>query len=66
MTGLALNTARDIAEAYGYDQVIIIARKAGEDGGQHINTFGSVKSRHMVMAMTGEFAKFRLDLQGDE
>ena len=44
MKRIPISAAQRIAVAYGYDQVIIIARKVGADPdphGEHITTYGS-------------------------
>lgn len=43
-----------IAEAYGYDQVVIYARKAGEGGGEHMTTYGVTKEHCSVAALMGK------------
>lgn len=52
--------ARHIAERYGYDQVIIIARRVGEDGSEHVTTYGRDKANCDVAARAGEFLKFKI------
>lgn len=52
--------ARDIAEQFGYDQVVIIARRVGEDGGEHVTTYGRDKENCDVAARAGEFLKFKV------
>ena len=47
MKRIPISAARQIAEAYGYDQVIVYARKAGEDPaphGEHLTTYGVTKA----------------------
>ena len=34
MKPIPIVAARNVAEQYGYDQVVIIARKVGDDGGR--------------------------------
>ena len=40
MDPIPISAARTIAEAYGYDQVVIVARRVGDgaDGGEHVTT----------------------------
>jgi len=56
--------AREIAERYGYDQVIIIARKVGEgeseEHGEHCTTYGVDKAHCDVAARIGNFLKFKV------
>jgi hypothetical protein len=42
--------ARRIAEEYGYDQVVVYARKVGSDGGEHLTTYGVDKVHCRVAA----------------
>jgi hypothetical protein len=60
MKPIPIVRARDIAEQYGYDQVIIIARKVGENGGEHCTTYGRDKPNCDVAARVGEFLKFKV------
>ncbi len=58
--------ARDIAEQYGYDQVIIIARRVGENGGEHCTTYGRDKTHCKVAAKCGDFLKYKVMQWHDE
>ena len=49
-----------IAKNFGYDQVIIIARKVGEDGIEHVTTYGKDRQKCDVAACIGEFLKFKV------
>lgn len=52
MTPIPIDAAREIAERYGYDQVLIYARKVGEDPaphGEHMTTYG-VSREHCSVA----------------
>jgi hypothetical protein len=49
-----------IAEQYGYDQVVIIARKVGDDGGEHVTTYGVTKAHCAVAAKIGDFIKHKI------
>lgn len=42
MLPIPIKDAKDIAKKYGYDQVVIYARKVGDfpDGGEHMTTYG--------------------------
>lgn len=58
MRAIPISAAECIAELYGYDQVIIIARKVGEDPaphGEHCTTYGRNKAHCDVAARCGEF-----------
>lgn len=49
--------AEGIAKAYGYHQVVIIARRVGEagDGGEHCTTYGTDEANKSVAARIGTF-----------
>ena len=49
--------ARRIAEAYGYDQVAIVARKTGPSGLEWVTTYGRNKAHCRVAARIGEFLR---------
>ena len=63
MKPIPIVAARDIAEKYGYDQVIIIARKVGETPaphGEHCTTYGRDRANCDVAARIGDFLKFKV------
>lgn len=47
--------AKAIAEQYGYDQVIIIARAIGSDGVEHCTTYGRTRASCDVASRIGQF-----------
>lgn len=57
-----ISAARIIAKNFGYDQVIIIARKVGDapEGGEHCTTYGVDKANCDVAASIGDFLKFKV------
>lgn len=57
---IPISAAKRIADEYGYDQVIVIARKAGEGGVEHCTTYGRTKAHCAVAARCGDFLKFRV------
>jgi hypothetical protein len=60
---IPISAAAGIAKTYGYDQVIIIARKVGEDPaphGEHCTTYGVDKENCRVAAMIGDFLKHKV------
>lgn len=58
---IPISAAREIAERYGYHQVIIIARRVSEtDGGEHCTTYGVDKANCGVAARIGDFLKFKV------
>lgn len=60
MKPIPISAGKRIADEYGYDQVIIIARKVGPDGGEHCTTYGVTKEHCSVAASIGDFFKHRL------
>ncbi len=51
MKRIPITAAKRIAEDYGYDQVVIYARKVGEAGGEHMTTYGKTKVHCNVAAL---------------
>lgn len=63
MKRIPIAAAERIAKDYGYDQVIIYARKVGESPaphGEHLTTYGKDKVNCGVAARIGEFLKFKV------
>lgn len=60
MKPIPVDAARQVAESYGYDQVIIVARKVGDGGGEHCTTYGRDKAHCDVAARCGEFLKHKV------
>lgn len=60
MKPIPITAAQKVAEAYGYDQVIIIARKVGENGGEHCTTYGVDRENCSAAARIGDFLKFKV------
>lgn len=54
---IPIAAAERIAKDYGYDQVVIVARKVGEDGGEHVTTYGVNKAHCNSAAMQGNAFK---------
>jgi len=57
---IPVHAARSIAEQYGWDQVVIVARKTGEEGGEHCTTYGRDKDHCAVAARIGDFLKHKV------
>jgi hypothetical protein len=60
---IPISAARRIAEDYGYDQVIVIARKVGADPsphGEHCTTYGVDRKHCAAAAKIGNFLKFKV------
>ena len=62
MKPIPIAAARRIAEAYDYDQVIVVARRVGEGvgSGEHCTTYGVDKANCDVAARIGNFFKHKL------
>jgi hypothetical protein len=58
MKPIPIAAARRVAEQYGYDQVVIVARTVG--GGEHCTTYGVDKANCDVAARIGNYFKHRL------
>jgi hypothetical protein len=58
MKPIPISAAKRIAEAYGYDQVVIIARKVNE--GEHCTTYGVDRANCSVAAQIGDYLKFKV------
>ena len=58
MKPIPISAARLVAEKYGYDQVVIVARKV--NGGEHCTTYGVDKANCDVAARIGNFFKHKL------
>ena len=60
MKRIPIAAAQRIAEQYGYDQVIIYARKVGDPGGEHMTTYGVTKAHCAAAARIGDFLKYKI------
>jgi len=60
MKAIPISAAKRIANAYGYDQIIIIGRKVGVGGGEHCTTYGRNKEHCDVASRCGDFLKFKV------
>ncbi|EKS29277.1 hypothetical protein [Afipia felis] len=63
MNPIPISAAKRLANEYGYDQVIVYARKVGESPdphGEHMTTYG-VNTEHCdVAARIGDFLKYEI------
>lgn len=57
---LPIKDARDIAEARGWDQVIIVARRVGDNGYEHVVTYGRGTAQCRAAARAGNAIKHHL------
>ncbi len=60
MKPIPISAAKEIAKKYGYDQVVVIARKVGESGGEHVTTYGKDKVHCKIAADIGNFLKHKV------
>jgi hypothetical protein len=63
MKRIPIKAAERIAKDYGYDQVVVIARKVGEDpdpNGEHVTTYGVDKANCGAAAKIGDFIKYKV------
>lgn len=63
MKRIPISAAAHIAKTYGYDQVVIIARKVGDvpaPHGEHCTTYGVNALHRAVAARIGDFLKFKV------
>ena len=64
MKAIPISAAKKIADEYGYDQVIIIARKVGLGdvipNGEHCTTYGANKANCAVAAKIGDYLKYEI------
>lgn len=63
MKPIPISAAKEVAEKYGYDQVVIIGRRVGEEPephGEHVTTYGIDKQHCEVAARIGNFLKYNV------
>lgn len=61
MKPIPIAAAKRIAALYGYDQVVIVARRVdGSKGGEHVTTYGADEAHCDVAARMGNFFKHKL------
>ncbi|WP_395026558.1 hypothetical protein [Comamonas odontotermitis] len=63
MLEIPISAAKEIADSYGYDQVVIIARRVGDDPdphGEHVTTYGRDKAHCGVAARVGNYIKHKI------
>ncbi|MGH1447397.1 MAG: hypothetical protein ACRBBO_15290 [Cognatishimia sp.] len=57
---LPIKAAREIAKTHGWDQVIVVARKVGDDGYEHVVTYGKDAAHCEAAARAGNAIKHHL------
>lgn len=63
MKPIPISAAEDVAKKYGYDQVVIIARRVGEEPdpcGEHVTTYGIDREHCNVAARIGNALKYKI------
>jgi hypothetical protein len=64
MFPIPVEAAEHVAKAYGYDQVVIIARRVSDpdehEGGEHVTTYGRNAEHCGAAARVGNFIKHRI------
>lgn len=63
MKRIPIKAAKAIAEEYGYDQVMIYARKVGEppaEHGEHMTTYGVTKEHCSAMARIASYLQNKI------
>ena len=60
MKPIKIEAAKKIAKEFGYDQVIIYARKVGDEGGEHVTTYGVDEVHCDVASRIGDHLKFKV------
>lgn len=57
---IPVSAAKDIAKRYGYHQVVVIARHVGDDGIEHVTTYGADASHCAVAARIADHIKHKI------
>ncbi len=60
MRKIPIGAAREIAERYGYHQIVIVGRAIGDDGREHVTTYGVDRANCDIAARIGDFFKRKL------
>ena len=60
MKPIPIRAARHIADEYGYDQVVIIARAVGTNGAEHCTTYGKTRAHCEIAARIGDYIKHKI------
>lgn len=57
---IPISAAEQIAKKYNYDQIIVIGRRVGIPGTEHVTTYGVNKAHCKVAAKIGDFLKYKV------
>lgn len=63
MKPIPISAVERIAKDYGYDQVVVIARrvdKPEDPGGEHVTTYGVNLTHCNVAARIGDFIRYKI------
>jgi len=60
MDKIPISAGKEIAEKYGYDQIVIIGRRVGDDGLESVTTYGIDKAHCGVASRMGDYIKYRI------
>ena len=62
---IPIREGKHVAVTYGYDQVIIFARRVGADGMEHVTTYGRNKEHCQIAGRIGDHLKQVLGWKND-
>lgn len=57
---IPIEKAKEIADSFGYDQIVIIGRACGENGLEHVTTYGKDKEHCKHASEIGDFVRFEI------
>mgnify|MGYP001613738452 FL=1 len=57
---IPIGAAKEVAEKFGYDQIVILGRRVGGDGIEHVTTYGVDKANCDVAARMGDYLKHNI------
>lgn len=60
MKPITVAAVRKIADEFGYDQVVVIARAVSDGGAEHVTTYGAGSAHRAIAARTGDFLKHQV------
>lgn len=60
MTEIPISAAKQIADLYGFDQIVVVGRRVGEQGYEHVTSYGVTPAHCTVAARMASFFKHKL------
>ncbi len=57
---IPIDAAKKVAKQYGYHQIVIIGRRVGKDGIEHVTTYGIDKENCHVAQIIGDLIKYKI------